>query len=91
VKFASPSHTPNAFCIVRLLVSLIAVAIAGSHGGGLRIIAQQIEMLGPRQWLGLAAGAFVMSTPMLAPVTQRLAGVFSRRASAPAPDATDLA
>ncbi len=50
----------NKFCIFRLLASLLAVAIAGGAGRRpCRLLAQQIEMIGARQWLGLMAGAIV--------------------------------
>ena len=70
----------NALCGLRLLSGLLAFAVAGSHGEGVRLLAQHIELVGPRQWLGPAAGSFVAATPVIAPVSQRLAGVFARRA-----------
>jgi uncharacterized membrane protein YedE/YeeE len=70
----------NKFCISRLLAGLAAVAFGTAHAGGsLPLMAQQIEMIGPRQWLGLMAGAIAATTPVLAPVSRRIAGGFGRK------------
>ncbi len=69
---------PKAFCMLRLLLSLALVAVGTGQGGSLRFIAQQIETIGPRQWLGLVVGSFIPGTLLLAPVTQRIAGVLAR-------------
>jgi uncharacterized membrane protein YedE/YeeE len=71
----------NSFCIFRLFASLVLVALVGSQTGGIRFMAQQIEMIGPRQWLGLMAGAVVANTPIIAPVSRRIASGFNRRAT----------
>jgi uncharacterized membrane protein YedE/YeeE len=72
----------NKFCIFRLFATLLAVAMGAGQGGGhLPLLAQQIEMIGARQWLGLMAGAIVATTPVLAPVSRRIAGSFARRAA----------
>jgi hypothetical protein len=69
----------NGFCWLRLFASLILFAVAGgSQGGGLGFVVQQIQVVGPRHWLGLVAGSLV-ATPMLAPVSQRIAARFGRR------------
>ena len=50
--------------------------IASVRAGSLRItLVQQIETIGPRQWLSLMAGSIVFS----APVSQRIARAFPRR------------
>ena len=73
----------NTFCFLRLLSGLLAFAAAGSaHGEGMKIVAQHIETIGARQWLGVAAASFVASTPVIAPVSQRLAAAWSRRPAA---------
>jgi hypothetical protein len=72
----------NSFCLVRLLSGLVAFAAAGgAHGEGMRLVAQHIETLGARQWLGVAAASFVATAPVIAPVSQRLAAVWSRKAA----------
>ena len=72
----------NTFCFVRLLSGLLAFAAAGgAHGEGLRLVAQHIETLGARQWLGVAAASFVATAPVIAPVSQRLAAAWSRKAA----------
>jgi hypothetical protein len=77
----------NTFCFLRLATGLLAfVAAGGAHGEGMRLVAQHIETLGARQWLGVAAASFVATAPVIAPVSQRLAAARLRkaaRASAP--------
>ena len=64
----------NTFCFLRLFTGLLAFAAAGgAHGEGMRIVAQHIEALGARQWLGIAAASFVAAAPGIAPLSQRLA------------------
>ena len=46
---------------------------------------QQIGVIGPRQWLGLMAGSIVASTPVIAPLTERIARSLPRIAG-PAAD-----
>lgn len=70
----SKSKRPPVFCAMRLLLSLVLIA-AGGQGGGFRLLVQQIEALGPRQWIGLVAVSFIPA----APLTQRIAGSFSRK------------
>ena len=67
---------PRTICAFRLLTTLLAFAAGSQHGAGLKLIAQNIEIIGPRQWLGLMAAG----TPVIAPVTQRIASVMARRA-----------
>ena len=71
---------------LHLLFSLALFAIGPGSAGGFRIFAQQIQIMGARQWLGLMAGSVVASTPVLAPVSRRIAGSFSRPTIAPAND-----
>lgn len=69
----------NAFCFLRLFSGLLAFAAAGSaHGEGMKLVAQHIEAIGARQWLGVAAASFVATTPVIAPV-KRLATAWSRK------------
>jgi hypothetical protein len=60
---------------VRLLFGLILFAAGSGQTGGLDVVVQQIETIGPRQWLSLMAGSIVST----APVSQRLAHAFSSR------------
>ena len=62
---------------LQLLLGIILLAVGGSQTGGLRLLVQQIETIGPRQWLGLMAGSIVASAPAVAPVMQRIARVFA--------------
>ncbi len=72
----------NTFCFLRLLSGLLAFVVAGGvHGEGMKLVAQHIEAVGARQWLGVAAASFVASTPVIAPVSQRLAAAWSRKAA----------
>jgi hypothetical protein len=47
---------------LRLLVGLVLFAIGSGQTGGLGLVVQQIETIGPRQWLSLMAGSIVSST-----------------------------
>lgn len=69
----------NKFCIFRLLVGLAAVSFgAGQAGGALPLMARQIEMIGPRQWLGLMAGTIVATTPVIAPISRHVSTRLAR-------------
>jgi hypothetical protein len=57
---------------LRVVLGLLLFAAGGTQPGGLNLLAQQIESMGARQWLGLMAGAAI------APVSQRLAGTLPR-------------
>jgi len=63
---------------LRVVLGLIVVfaGAAGAAGGGQRdgfsLVVQQIALIGPRQWLGLMAGSIVSSTPVIAPLTERI-------------------
>ncbi len=41
---------------LRLLLGLVVLAIGNGQTGGLGLVFQQIEAMGPRQWLNLMAG-----------------------------------
>jgi|AmaraimetP72IA01_FD_contig_31_5504887_length_449_multi_10_in_0_out_0_2 hypothetical protein len=64
---------------LQLLLGIILLAVGGSQSGGLRLLVQQIETIGPRQWLGLMAGSIALSMPAVVPVTQRIARAVSHR------------
>ena len=71
-------------CAFRLATTLLAFAAGSQHGAGLKLIAQNLELIGPRQWLGLV----IAGTPVIAqgiiPMSQRLAEVLARRKSSTA-------
>jgi hypothetical protein len=58
---------------LRVLLGLLLFAAGGGQPGGFDLVAQQIESMGARQWLGLMAGAAI------APVSQRIAGTLPHR------------
>jgi hypothetical protein len=58
---------------LRVSLGLLLFAAGGGQPGGFDLVAQQIEILGTRQWLGLMAGAAI------APVSQRIAGTLPHR------------
>jgi hypothetical protein len=58
---------------LRVLLGLLLFAAGGGQPGGFDLVAQQIEIMGTRQWLGLMAGAAI------APVSQRIAGTLPHR------------
>jgi hypothetical protein len=60
---------------LRLVLGLLLFASGSGQTGGLGLVVQQIETIGPRQWLSLMAGSIVFS----APVSQRIARAFPRR------------
>jgi hypothetical protein len=49
----------KALFALRLLLGLVVVAIGNGQTGGLGLVFQQIEAIGPRQWLSLMAGTIV--------------------------------
>jgi hypothetical protein len=67
---------------LRLLLGLVALALGNGQTGGLGLVFQQIETIGPRQWLNLMAGSIVANTP----VSARFVRGFSSR---PVPFADD--
>jgi hypothetical protein len=60
---------------LRLVLGLLLFASGSGQTGGLGLVVQQIETIGPRQWLSLMAGSIIFS----APVSQRIARAFPRR------------
>jgi hypothetical protein len=63
----------KAFCWLRLLLGLVLLGVIGNPSGGLGVVLRHMEIAGPRQWLNLVAGSLVSSTPLVAPVTERIA------------------
>src|SRR5262249_30068028 len=51
----------NALFGLRLLLGLVLLAAGSGQTGGLGLVVQQIETIGPRQWLSLMAGSIVSS------------------------------
>jgi len=58
---------------LRILLSVLAFAAAGSRTEGLSLVVQQISVIGARQWLGLMAGSIVAGAPVIAPLSDRIA------------------
>jgi len=64
---------------LRLLLGLVLFAVGSGQTGGLDVVVQHIQTIGPRQWFSLMAGSVVSNTPVVASVSQRIAGAFSSR------------
>jgi hypothetical protein len=60
---------------LRLLLGVLTFAIGNGQTGGLGLVFQQIETIGPRQWLSLMAGSMVPAMP----VGPRIARALPRR------------
>ena len=73
---------------LRLVLGLLLFASGSGQTGGLGLVVQQIETIGPRQWLSLMAGSIVSSTPLVTPMSQRIARAFS---SLPVPSGEEIA
>jgi len=64
---------------LRLLLGLLLLAVGSGQIGGLDVVVQHIQTVGPRQWLSLMAGSIVSKAPVIAralpdrsgPVTHR--------------------
>jgi hypothetical protein len=69
---------PQALRGLQLVLGLVLFAAGGGQPIGLGVVAQQIEMIGARQWLGLMAGSAV------APLSERIAAALPRRPAAQA-------
>jgi hypothetical protein len=54
----------KALSALRLLLGLLVFAAGSDQTGGFGLVLQQIETIGPRQWLNLMAGTIVGATPM---------------------------
>jgi hypothetical protein len=61
---------------LRLLLGLVLFAVGSGQTGGLDLVVQHIQTIGPRQWLTLTAASVVSNTPVVASVSQRIAGAF---------------
>jgi hypothetical protein len=64
---------------LRLLLGLILFAVGSGQSGGLDLVVQHIQTIGPRQWLSLMTGSIVFNAPPIAPVSQDIARAFSSR------------
>jgi hypothetical protein len=71
---------------LQLLLGLLLFAAGSGQTGGVGLVVQQIEAVGARQWLSLMAGSIVSSTPLVTPMSQRIARVFHSR---PVPSAAE--
>jgi hypothetical protein len=52
---------------LRLVLGLLLFASGSGQTGGLGLVVQQIETIGPRQWLSLMAGSIIFSAPVIPP------------------------
>ena len=73
---------------LQLLLGLLLFAAGSGQPGGVGLVVQQIEAVGARQWLSLMAGSIVSSTPLVTPMSQRIARAFS---SLPVPSGEEIA
>ena len=73
---------------LQLLLGLLLFAAGSGQTGGVGLVVQQIEAVGARQWLSLMAGSIVSSTPLVTPMSQRIARAFS---SLPVPSGEEIA
>jgi len=48
---------------LRVSLGLLLLAAGGGQGGGFDLLAQQIQVMGARQWLGLVAGSAIGPVP----------------------------
>jgi hypothetical protein len=69
---------------LRLLLGVLTFAVGNGQTGGLGLVFQQIETIGPRQWLSLMAGSMVPAVP----VGPRIARALPRRILPGASDET---
>jgi hypothetical protein len=76
---------PKALRGLQLVLGLVLFAAGGGQPIGLGVVAQQIEMIGARQWLGLMAGSAV------APLSERIAAALPRRLAPAAAQAREVA
>ena len=74
---------------LRILLSVVVFAAAGSRTEGLSLLVQQISVIGPRQWLGLMAGSIVAGAPVIAPLGDRIALSLAHRVGPAAESGTD--
>jgi hypothetical protein len=65
----------KALSALRLLLALLVFAAGTDQSGGFGLVVQQIETIGPRQWLNLMAGTIVGGTLM----SHQIARVLPRR------------
>jgi hypothetical protein len=59
---------------LRILLSVVVLAAVGSRSDGLGLAVEQIRIIGARQWLGLMAGSIVAGVPVIASLSDRIAG-----------------
>ncbi len=74
---------------LRILLSVLAFAAAGSRTEGLSLAVQQISVIGARQWLGLMAGSIIAGAPVIAPLSDRIALSLVYRAGPATESGTD--
>ena len=57
---------------LRLLLGLVVLAIGNGQTGGLGLVFQQIEAIGPRQWLNLMAGTIAPNALVSEQIARRV-------------------
>jgi hypothetical protein len=62
-----------------LLDGLLALTAGSPHGEGLKLLVANLEIVGPREFVRMAAKSLVAGTPVVAPLAMRVAA-FARRA-----------
>ena len=62
-----------------LVSGLLALTAGSPHGEGLKLLVANLEIVGPRQFVRMAAKSLVAGTPVVAPLAIRVAA-FARRA-----------
>jgi len=67
-----------------LVSGLLALTAGSPHGEGLKLLVQNLEIVGPRQFVRMAAKSLVAGTPVVAPLAIRVAA-FARRTK-PSPE-----
>jgi hypothetical protein len=77
-------HATKAFRGLQLALALLLFAAGGGQPIGLGLVAQQIEMIGARQWLGLMAGS------AMAPLSERVAAALPGRLAPAAAQAHEV-
>jgi hypothetical protein len=73
---------------LRLLLGLVVLAIGNGQTGGLGLVFQQIEAIGPRQWLNLMAGTIAPNALLSEQIARRFSS-HSPATRSPATPASD--
>ena len=58
-----------------LLDGLLVLTAGSPHGEGLRLLVANLEIVGPREFVRMAAKSLVAGTPVVAPLAMRVAAL----------------